>query len=147
MSRSAKKPRSAPRRRGGGDPVDAHVGARVRLRRKMLGLSQEKLAQALGLTFQQIQKYELGANRIAASRLWDLSNVLDVPLSFFYDGIESDIRSVRPEPIECTDPMREPAILAFVSTYYRIADPKLRGILLRLLCAVAGTEEPAEPTR
>src|SRR5271155_125722 len=76
-------------------PIDVHVGSRVRLRRNMLGLSQEKLGEAIGLTFQQVQKYERGANRIGASRLMELSRVLDVPVSFFFDE---------------TDPVRAPAI-------------------------------------
>ena len=77
------------------NPIDIHVGSRVRLRRNMLGLSQEKLGEAIGLTFQQVQKYERGANRIGASRLLELSRVLDVPVAFFYDE---------------TDPVRAPAI-------------------------------------
>src|SRR5262249_11666350 len=68
------------------NPTDQHVGARVRMRRKMLAMSQEKLAAALGLTFQQVQKYERGANRIGASRLQHLSNILQVPVSFFFEG-------------------------------------------------------------
>jgi len=84
------------RRKGDGpNPIDVHVGSRVRLRRNMLGLSQEKLGEAIGLTFQQVQKYERGANRIGASRLHDLSRVLDVPVSFFFDNM---------------DPVRAPAI-------------------------------------
>ena len=79
------------------NPIDVHVGSRVRLRRNMLGLSQEKLGEAIGLTFQQVQKYERGANRIGASRLHDLSRVLDVPVSFFFDDM---------------DPVRAPAIPA-----------------------------------
>ncbi len=71
------------------NPVDVHVGARVRLRRKILKLSQEKLGEELGVTFQQVQKYERGANRIGASRLWKLSGVLDVPVNFFYDGLST----------------------------------------------------------
>src|SRR5215207_2583556 len=67
------------------NPIDVQVGSRVRLRRNMLGLSQEKLGEAIGLTFQQVQKYERGANRIGASRLHQLSQVLDVPVSFFFD--------------------------------------------------------------
>src|ERR1700682_6327022 len=81
----------------GPDPIDVQVGSRVRLRRNMLGLSQEKLGEAIGLTFQQIRKYERGANRMGASRLHDLSHVLDVPVSFFFDDM---------------DPVRAPAILA-----------------------------------
>src|SRR5271165_6420017 len=75
------------------NPIDAHVGARVRLRRTLLGMSQEKLGEAIGLTFQQVQKYERGANRIGASRLYDLSNVLDVPVSFFFDDINPAVAS------------------------------------------------------
>src|SRR5579875_2588524 len=70
------------------NPIDVHVGARVRLRRNMLGLSQEKLGEAIGLTFQQVQKYERGANRIGASRLHDLSRVLAVPVSFLVDDLD-----------------------------------------------------------
>src|SRR6266567_5359493 len=69
------------------NPTDSHVGARVRLRRTLLGMSQEKLGNAIGLTFQQVQKYERGANRIGASRLFDLSRVLDVPVAFFFDDM------------------------------------------------------------
>ena len=72
------------------NPVDVHVGARVRLRRKILRFSQEKLGEQLGVTFQQVQKYERGANRIGASRLWKLSEVLDVPVNFFYDGLSTE---------------------------------------------------------
>src|SRR5258707_241948 len=79
------------------NPIDVRVGSRVRLRRNMLGLSQEKLGEAIGLTFQQVQKYERGANRIGASRLYELSQVLDVPVPFFFDD---------------TDPVRAPAIPA-----------------------------------
>ncbi len=69
------------------NPVDIHVGTRVRLRRKVMKMSQEKLGSQLGVTFQQVQKYERGANRVGASRLWRLSQVLDVPVSFFYEGL------------------------------------------------------------
>jgi len=70
------------------NPVDEHVGARMRLRRQILKMSQEKLGDALGVTFQQVQKYERGVNRVGASRLYDLSRVLEVPVTFFYDGLE-----------------------------------------------------------
>ena len=72
------------------DPIDIHVGQRVRLRRVLLGMSQEKLGSALGLTFQQIQKYENGANRIGSSRLYRLSKVLDVNISYFFQGISEE---------------------------------------------------------
>src|SRR5512147_126443 len=73
------------------NPVDIHVGSRVRLRRTLLGLSQEKLGEAVGLTFQQIQKYERGANRIGASRLFEFSRILDVPVSFFFDDMSERV--------------------------------------------------------
>src|ERR1700682_4682291 len=78
-------------REGRPSPIDVHVGSRVRLRRTLLGMSQERLGEALGLTFQQVQKYERGVNRVGASRLFDLSRVLDVPISFFFDDM--------PEPL------------------------------------------------
>jgi transcriptional regulator with XRE-family HTH domain len=70
------------------NPVDLHVGARVRIRRKALGVSQEKVAHALGLTFQQVQKYERGTNRISASKLFEIANFLEVPVAYFYEGLE-----------------------------------------------------------
>src|SRR3978361_366440 len=79
LSASAK-----PERDSRPSPIDIHVGSRVRLRRTLLGMSQERLGDALGLTFQQVQKYERGVNRVGASRLFDISRVLDVPISFFY---------------------------------------------------------------
>lgn len=72
-------------------PVDVHVGTRVRLRRTLAGMSQDKLGNALGLTFQQVQKYERGANRIGSSRLYQLSQILDVPVSFFFDDMPAEI--------------------------------------------------------
>ncbi|GBR01525.1 helix-turn-helix domain-containing protein [Acetobacter oeni] len=76
--------------------LDTHVGARIRLRRAMLGMSQEKLGEAIGLTFQQIQKYERGTNRVSASRLFDIARVLDVPIGFFYDDMPLDPAAVPP---------------------------------------------------
>jgi transcriptional regulator with XRE-family HTH domain len=72
------------------NPVDLHVGARVRMRRKLLGVSQEKLADALGLTFQQVQKYERGANRVSASKLFEIARFLDVPPAYFFDGLAGE---------------------------------------------------------
>ena len=74
----------------GPNPVDVHVGRRVRIRRVLCGLSQTALAEQLGLTFQQLQKYESGANRISASRLWQIAQILDVPISWFFMGIDDD---------------------------------------------------------
>src|SRR3990172_2371342 len=80
------------------NPIDAHVGSRVRLRRMLLGMSQEKLGEHLGLTFQQVQKYEKGVNRIGASRLFDLSHVLGVPVQFFYDDAPACVTYILSTP-------------------------------------------------
>ena len=126
------------------NPVDIHVGSRVRLRRTMLGMSQEKLGEAIGLTFQQVQKYERGANRIGASRLFELSRVLDVPVSFFFDDMPSDagIRISRPhdgeeaETVEL-DPMAKRETLELVRAYYRITEPGVRKKVFELAKALA----------
>lgn len=125
-------------------PIDVHVGSRVRLRRTLLGMSQEKLGDAIGLTFQQVQKYERGANRIGASRLYDLSRVLDVPVSFFFDdapvgeaeampapGVEEE-----PAPMEL-DPMAKRETLELVRAYYRVTDPAVRKRLFELTKSLA----------
>lgn len=75
------------------NPVDLHVGARIRLRRKLIGVSQEQLSDALGLTFQQVQKYENGHNRVSASKLWDIARKLDVEISYFFDGLDAQAAS------------------------------------------------------
>ena len=128
-------------------PVDVHVGSRVRLRRTMLGMSQEKLGKAIGLTFQQVQKYERGANRIGASRLFELSKVLDVPVSFFFDDMSQEVAdtSGRPaseliEPSAETygyDPMAKRETLELVRAYYKIKEPKVRKRVFELTKALA----------
>src|SRR3954447_11458063 len=130
------------------NPIDIRVGARLRLRRNMLGLSQEKLGEAIGLTFQQVQKYERGANRIGASRLHDLSRVLDVPVSFFFDDMDPvrapAIRGGFAEPVAeafDSDPLRRRETVELVSAYYRIDDPSLRRRLFDLAKALAGGAE------
>lgn len=130
------------------DPVDVHVGSRVRLRRTMLGLSQEKLGEAIGLTFQQVQKYERGANRIGASRLFELSRVLDVPVSFFFDDMpveEAAQRSVRGHLAEESapfdlDPMAKRETLDLVRAYYQITEPSVRKRVFELVKALARAE-------
>ena len=132
------------------NPIDVHVGARVRLRRTLLGLSQEKLGEALGLTFQQVQKYERGANRVGASRLFDLSRVLDVPVSFFFDDMSDDTKSQAPSlllngGLEETaaefehDPLTKRETLELVRAYYRISDPAIRKRVYELAKALADT--------
>ena len=112
--------------------MDVYVGGRVRQRRTMLGMSQEKLGEALGLTFQQVQKYERGANRIGASRLYQISEVLDVPINFFFEGISPSLTKKRGKTALAEaqaeydhDPMakRETEL---VRSYYKIKDPKVR---------------------
>ncbi len=142
------RPRGRPPRAGSdgkGHPIDIHVGHRVRLRRTLLGWSQEKLAQALGLTFQQVQKYERGANRIGASRLFDLSRVLDVPVSFFFDDMPGDAGAKTPGAAEApseyeADPMAKRETRGLVDAYWEISEPDLRRRVFELTKALARGE-------
>jgi len=127
------------------NPIDVQVGSRVRLRRNMLGLSQEKLGAAIGLTFQQVQKYERGANRIGASRLHELSRVLDVPVQFFFDDTDPVRAPAIPNgfaepPAEAfdSDPLRRAETRELVAAYYAIEDPAVRRRLFGLARALAG---------
>ena len=123
----------------GPHPVDVHVGGRVRMRRTMLGMTQERLGQALGLTFQQIQKNEHGINRIGSSRLFQLSRILDVPISFFFDDMPaydtSDTETIK-TPSE-PNPLLKLETLKLVQAYYRITDQKVRKQLFETVKAVA----------
>ena len=130
-------------------PVDVHVGSRVRLRRTMLGMSQEKLGKAINLTFQQVQKYERGANRIGASRLFELSKVLDVPVSFFFDDMSEDVSESGGTAVTGLaeggngfeyDPMAKRETLELVRAYYRIQDSKVRKRVFELAKALAKSE-------
>ncbi|WP_451997374.1 helix-turn-helix domain-containing protein [Azospirillum argentinense] len=135
------------------NPVDIHVGARVRLRRTLLGMSQEKLGDALRLTFQQVQKYERGANRISASRLFDLSRVLDVPVSFFDDMSEATTAAAATDDV-CTasadssepDPMAKRETLELVRAYYRINDPSVRKRLFEMTKVLGRSSSPGSRT-
>ena len=141
------------------NPIDVQVGSRVRLRRNMLGLSQEKLGTAIGLTFQQVQKYERGANRIGASRLHELSRVLDVPVSFFFDDMDPVRAPAIPggfaePPAEGfeSDPLRRRETVELVDAYYAVEDAAVRRRLLdlaRALAAEGGTKDKtsARPLR
>ena len=130
-----------PRHRGakvlGPDPIDIHVGARLRLRRLLLGLSQSGLARPLGLSFQQVQKYENGNNRISASMLHHLANALDVPIGFFFDDMPEDIPS--PPPL-IDDMLLRRESLSLLHYYYRIADDQRRNIyeLVRQIARMDG---------
>src|SRR5581483_4921857 len=139
------------------NPIDVHVGSRIRLRRNMLALSQEKLGEAIGLTFQQVQKYERGANRVGASRLHELSRVLDVPVSFFFDDtdpVRAPAMGGFAEPAGETfeaDPLRKQETVELVRAYFSIEDPAVRRRLLDLAKARAAggdasPERPLSPT-
>jgi len=137
-------------RRAGPHPVDIHVGSRVRMRRTLLGMSQEKLGDALALTFQQVQKYERGANRVGASRLFEISQILDVPVSFFFEEMSPETaaltpHSVAPESSEEfeRDPLAKRETLELVRAYYRISDPRVRKRLFELTKAVASSVDTA----
>ena len=132
------------------NPVDIHVGSRVRLRRTLVGMSQEKLGEAVGLTFQQIQKYERGANRIGSSRLYQFSQVLDVPISFFFDDMPPEITGIMPGPHESRQDSFEPDQLSrresleLVRAYYRIPDAAVRKRIYSLIKAVASSGAQAD---
>lgn len=130
------------------NPVDAHVGSRLRLRRTLMGMSQEKLGEAVGLTFQQIQKYEKGANRIGASRLFQFSRILEVPPSFFFDDMPGEVAGgpvkgvAEPEGEGFRhDPMSKRETLELVRAYYRITDRSVRKRLFELIKAVANAAD------
>ncbi len=127
------------------NPIDKHVGSRVRMRRMMLGMSQEKLGDALGLTFQQVQKYEKGANRVGASRLQHISHILQVPVSFFFEGaphVPGQPKSVgnAPSPAYVTDFLASSDGLALTKAFTRINEPKLRRRIVDLVEEIAGDE-------
>jgi len=130
------------------NPIDKHVGSRVRMRRMMLGMSQEKLGDALGLTFQQVQKYEKGTNRIGASRLQQISQILQVPVAFFFEGAP-DVPSVgaiqngateAPSPTYVSDFLATSDGLALTKAFMRIEDAKLRRRIVDLVEQIAGED-------
>ncbi len=149
-----------PERESRPSPIDVHVGSRIRLRRTLLGMSQERLGDALGLTFQQVQKYERGVNRVGASRLFDISRVLDVPIAFFFDDMpegmsETPVSGPRgrmfgfaetQEPFSAgiDDQMSKRETLELVRAYYRIADPAVRKRMFDLMKSLAPTEAAFE---
>jgi len=129
--------------------VDMHVGKRVRLRRTLLGMSQEQLGTELNITFQQVQKYERGANRISASRLWDISQILDVPISYFFDDMSQDTMKSSPRRVgrggdvqdihgnHLRDPMARRETLELVRTYYTIDKPIVRKRISEMVKSIA----------
>ena len=130
--------------------VDVHVGKRVRLRRTLLGMSQEQLGASLNITFQQVQKYERGSNRISASRLWDISQILDVEISYFFDDMTDDTMRSSPRCVSrgaiidfddynVRDPMARRETLELVRTYYSIERPKVRKRIAEMVKSLATT--------
>jgi transcriptional regulator with XRE-family HTH domain len=138
------------------NPIDIHVGKRLRLRRTLLGMSQERLGELLGLTFQQVQKYERGANRIGSSRLFELGQILDVPVSFFFDDLPEAATGGYPRlglaeegaPFEHGDdlPLDRRETLELVRAYYRISDPAVRKRLFELAKALANLADEPRPS-
>jgi transcriptional regulator with XRE-family HTH domain len=123
------------------NPIDAQVGNRVRIRRMLIGMSQERLGDLLGLTFQQVQKYEKGVNRIGAGRLFEIARILGVPIDFFYDGVAAPIEGLA---------NGTPPVMEFVSSgeglqlslaFMKIKDPKVRKRVLDLVKSLANEEE------
>ncbi len=142
------------RGRGGGiGPIDVHVGARLRRRRTLSGMSQTTLGDAIGLTFQQVQKYERGANRISASRLFGLSWVLDVPIEYFFDDMPAAVAASSPAqgggkakkpPSYEPDPMHKQETLELVRAYYKITDPEIRKRLRELAKALGAAASSSD---
>lgn len=129
------------------NPIDRHVGARVRMRRMMVGMSQEKLGEALGLTFQQVQKYEKGTNRISASRLQQISETLSIPLAYFFKGapvsegaVNGGFAESSPEEGYASDFVMTAEGLSLNRAFARITDAKVRKRIVDLIVTLAEGE-------
>ncbi|KIC16844.1 MULTISPECIES: helix-turn-helix domain-containing protein [Leisingera] len=120
-------------------PVDVHVGKRIRHRRWLIGMTQQQLAEQVGIKFQQIQKYETGANRVSASRLWDISDALEVPVSFFFEGLQEEGKAPAEKASVPEDLMGDKEALDLVRSYYSIPENQRRRLfeLARVLSDVA----------
>jgi transcriptional regulator with XRE-family HTH domain len=123
------------------DPVDVHVGIRIRTRRLLLGMNQETLASALGLTFQQVQKYEGGANRVSASRLAEVAAVLGVSISYFFDDLDLAGDTATPDEQEIREMMQRPEAIELIRWYYAIADSGVRQQFLEMVKTVAQSQQ------
>lgn len=122
--------------RDGPHPVDRHVGLRIRMRRKEMGVSQERLAEALGITFQQVQKYERGANRVSASKLWEIAGALRTPVSYFYDGLDGQA-GVGAQQSSAQAFLSSSEGLELLAAFPRISEPAIRRKLVELVRVVA----------
>ena len=126
--------------------TDRHVGDRIRMRRKMQGMTQEKLGHALGLTFQQVQKYEKGTNRIGASRLQHIASIQQVPVSFFFEGAPG-LSYVLDEPsAHVSEFLATSEGLALTKAYMHVQNAKLRRSIVALVKQIAGEDEPQQVT-
>ena len=151
MAKTSKPVRRRRRvRRDGPHPVDVHVGSRVRTRRTLLGMNQTALGETLRLTFQQVQKYESGANRVSSSRLFEMSRILDVPVEYFFEEMDPETaattsftkpsQGLADEQAEFgRDPLAQGETLELVRAYYRIADPRVRNRVFELTKALGKT--------
>ena len=150
----AKKPRKKSDRmasKGFPNPIDVHVGNRIRLRRTLLGISQQLLAEKMGITFQQVQKYEKGTNRVSSSRLFDLTRIFDVPIAYIYDEMGTDVSQQSPRQISRAgyarpklidipaDPVMKRETLELVRAYYGIRSERVRARLRSLVATIAET--------
>ncbi|MDG1005127.1 MAG: helix-turn-helix transcriptional regulator [Emcibacteraceae bacterium] len=128
------------------NPIDIHVGSRLRLRRALIGMSQEKLGNALEITFQQVQKYERGTNRISSSRLFQISRILDVSVSFFFDDMDTEVIKQTEGMVEINkqvlqvDKLSRRETLEFVRAYYKITDPMVRKKIFEMVKAIGNSE-------
>ena len=130
-SANRQKPPAYGRGTGVPDPIDVFVGRRIRTRRLLLDMNQQELARALGVTFQQVQKYESGANRVSASRLWEIAAVLNMPVAYFFPENGEG---------EGNEQLEQPESIELVRLFYTIADPKIRQQLFDMLRVSASSE-------
>jgi transcriptional regulator with XRE-family HTH domain len=130
----------------GPHPIDRHVGLRIRMRRKELGITQEKLAQALGLTFQQVQKYERGANRVSASKLWEVSRALQAPVGYFYDGLAEGSESATSSTVlsDAQEFLLTSEGIELATSFPKVTRPRLRRKILELVRIMSESEENAD---
>lgn len=138
------------------NPVDVHVGARIRKRRVALNLSQERFAKLIGITFQQVQKYERAVNRVGASRLWDIAKVLEVPVGYFYEDMGRDAVSNSPMMIIsdnisangniiARDPMDNAETVSLVNAYYKIRNRKIARKVFKMMQEMAKAHKTSQP--
>jgi transcriptional regulator with XRE-family HTH domain len=131
------------------NPIDRHVGSRVRMRRMMISMSQEKLGERLGITFQQVQKYEKGTNRIGASRLHQIANVLSVPVAFFYEDMPGGEAAAvgfgeSGSPVYISEFMASSEGLALAKAFMKVSDPKVRRRIVDLVEAMVAASQSGE---